>query len=507
MTNPYCEVLGIEVPRLEVVKERREANTFALLITAILERGSAMTLAEAAERFASAGVAPVERALVSLRRCRPGRAPVYRDGELYELDPHDAELDLWLFRLGLRPPKFARIEVIRSDASPRPEPHERLRVAELDEAWSDASLSSWPVYRITLAVLDAVGKPMTPEDVVAFVAGRTRWHWMKPDSTKFKRRGSPVSVRDDGTWSVAPDGAQLRPTREAVRDRIEVVRRQASMHPDPVVVRAHGRAVERQRVENACEVETMHRVLVHAFPHSTPEVVVLLDMSQRDIRAYTRDDIGEAIARLADYEIIAGVGVRPLLRALRYRHELEQRLAELAPPQKTMKINQRGRLLKISNELLITSTCRISRPLGDAKILRDYLRNGMHARLLRRMEADAKSLFALYGYGRLHGFVRVCWGFVNEHIPAPWAYRDETKLYDLKRQAHERGRKLEVVAGHAPSWTDPWARALWCDVEEEPYQHYAGLLLVDEDGLMVEDDDVQLARLADGDDSPVPLHA
>ncbi len=104
MTNSYCEALGIEVPRLEVVKDRREANTFALLITAILERGSAMTLAEAGERFASAGVAPVERALVSLRRRKPGRAPLYRDGELYELDPHDAELDLWLFRLGLRPP-------------------------------------------------------------------------------------------------------------------------------------------------------------------------------------------------------------------------------------------------------------------------------------------------------------------------------------------------------------------------------------------------------------------
>ena len=58
------------------------------------------------------------------------------------------------------------------------------------------------------------------------------------------------------------------------------------------------------------------------------------------------------------------------------------------------------------DELLITSSCRISRPLGDAKVLRDYLRDRMHGRLWRRMEADAKSLFALYGYGRLHGFVR-----------------------------------------------------------------------------------------------------
>ena len=64
-----------------------------------------MTLAEIAERFERADIAPAEHALASLKRCRPARPPVYRTGDLYSLDPHDDDLDLWVFRLGLRPPR------------------------------------------------------------------------------------------------------------------------------------------------------------------------------------------------------------------------------------------------------------------------------------------------------------------------------------------------------------------------------------------------------------------
>jgi hypothetical protein len=45
--------------------------------------------------------------------------------------------------------------------------------------------------------------------------------------------------------------------------------------------------------------------------------------------------------------------------------------------------------------------------------------------LHRRLEADAKALLALYQYGRLHGAVRLRWGFLDEMIPAPWVHRDE----------------------------------------------------------------------------------
>ncbi len=59
-------------------------------------------------------------ALRWLNRCKPGSPPIYRDGDLYSLDPHDDELDLWAFRLGLRPPKAPRVRIVRPEPPPLP---------------------------------------------------------------------------------------------------------------------------------------------------------------------------------------------------------------------------------------------------------------------------------------------------------------------------------------------------------------------------------------------------
>ncbi len=126
--NPYCKALGIKSPDLEVAKHRPDANYYSLLIVALLERGEPITLQEAAQRFEAAGVAPAESALASLKRCKPGRSPIYRDGDLYALDPHDAEADLWAFRLGLRPPHAPSLRVVRPEAGPLPSVRHRMAV-------------------------------------------------------------------------------------------------------------------------------------------------------------------------------------------------------------------------------------------------------------------------------------------------------------------------------------------------------------------------------------------
>lgn len=95
-TNDWCQTLGITPPKLEAVAGHREANTFTLLLVALLERGEPMTLADVAARFEEAGIAERSRALLSLQHCKPGRPPVYREGDLYHLDPHDDDLDLWV---------------------------------------------------------------------------------------------------------------------------------------------------------------------------------------------------------------------------------------------------------------------------------------------------------------------------------------------------------------------------------------------------------------------------
>ncbi len=493
MTNPYCDALRIEVPVLENVRDHPEANAYSLLIVALLERGDVMTLAEVAERFAAAGVAPVELALRSLQRCKPARAPVYRDGDHYALDPHDDDTDLWAFRLGLRPPKVPRLSVVPVESEPPPGVEEPLKVAELDDAWRDASLYGWSVQRLVLAVLDARGEAMTPEEVVAFVGARSRWQGVTPDSAKFRRRGSAVRVRDDGRWEIGDDREALLAARKAVLERVRMTRRWAATRPNPAVIEANSKASERRRAAHAAHLATLRRVLIRTFPSNAPRAVALLDVGRRDIQSFLVDEIEVARELIASFDIVGAVDVRPVLRALGVDAG-DRRLAELGPPQKTKTLNKSGRTLKITEAMLIQGSCGTARPFGDGEKLESYLRNGQSTQLRRRLEADAKSLFAFYQYGRLHGAVRLRWGFLDEMIPAPWVHPDELCLYGLKRQALEGEQMLEVVVGSAPGWAEPWARAQLCSVVPESRGY--GMVLVDDEGFAVDDRDVQLARIA-----------
>ena len=353
-SNPYCDALGIGIPKLEVAKDHPEANYYRLLIVFLLERGEPVTLQEAAERFEEAGVAPAAQALASLQRCKPARAPIYRDGDYYALDPHDAETDLSVWRLGLRP----------SEAAPLP-------------------------------------------------------------------------------------------------------------------------------VDGTAELGRMRRVLVHAVPARRPEAVVLVDVAERAIHTFVGDEIGDAVERLAAYDIIAAIDVRTLLRTLRFEPG-DRRLGELGPPQKTKKISKSGRTLKITTSLLVQGSCGIRRPFGDEKTMREYLAGGELTKLRRRLEADAKSLYAIYQYGRLHGTVRLRWGFLDEPLPAPWVHDDEVTLHRLMDQSRQRGVPLQVVVGTAPGWADPWSRAQLAHVDEDGWR----LRLVDDDGYVIPRDEIQLARLS-----------
>ena len=80
--------------------------------------------------------------------------------------------------------------------------------------------------------------------------------------------------------------------------------------------------------------------------------------------------------------------------------------------------------------------------------------------------------------------MRLRWGFLDEMLPAPWVHRDESTLYHLLKEAHERQVALEVVVGVGlVVATDAW---------------HSPSLLADEPGYEVFRADVQLARLLDG---------
>ncbi len=494
-TNAYCAALGIHVPRMEDARSSPDANYYSMLLVALLERGGPLTLEEAASRFEEAGVALAHEALASLKRCKPARPPIYRDGEHYALDPHDDEADLWAFRLGLRPPRGQTPQVVRPDSGPRRTADQRLTVPELDEAWREGIPNSWSAQRIAVSVLDAHDAAMAPDEALAFVRARSQSSLLKADSAQYWRQSAAIRVRDDGRWELDPTHDAVRSAREAVRERITVVRRWAAMRPDPAAMEANRRRIECEREAHGKELAAMRRVLVHAFPASRPEAVVLVDVAERKIDTFIAHEIAQAIHRLAGYEIIAAVGVRGVLEALNIEAG-ERRLAELGPPQRTKQINRRGRTLTITSTLLAQGSCGISRPFGDDRTLRGYMRRGEQTKLRRRLEADAKSLYALYQYGRLHGAVRLRWGFLDEMLPAPWVHRDEPMLYQLLKDAYTRRVSLDVVVGSAPGWTDPWSRVRRVFPATDAWGWPSRL--VDEQGYEIPRADVQLARLSDG---------
>lgn len=496
--NEWCQVLGITRPKLETVAGHREANTFALLLVALLERGEPMTLSDVAARFEEAGIAERSRALLSLSRCKPGRPPLYREGDLYHLDPHDDDLDLWVFRLGLRPPKVARPPPKAVEPTPLPDPETALTFSELDEAWQDASLFSWSAQRLAVAVLDAQAGPLTPAEVVSAVGARAKWHGLTEDAAKFKRRGSAVDVRADGRWAIAEDAnATVKQARAAVRDRVAVARRHAALRTDPAILKQQRAESEKKRAAHGAELASLTRALLVAFPAARPEAAALLDVGDREITTFVGDELVALPSRLAAYDILGGIDVRGLLRGLGFDPG-ERRLAELGPPQKSKKLNQRGRKLKITTTLLVQGSCGIGRPFGDEGKLAEYLATGERTKLRRRLEADVKSLYALYEYGRLHGAVRLRWGFLDERIPAPWVHRDEPRLYDLQQSALAMNVPLEVVVGSAPGWDEPWSRVRLAYIERDANGWHTWL--IDEDGFPIDEAEVQRARL------PVAIH-
>jgi hypothetical protein len=248
-------------------------------------------------------------------------------------------------------------------------------------------------------------------------------------------------------------------------------------------------------------LERLRRVLIHAFPADRPEAVVLIDIDQHQIETFVGPQLGQVGERLKGFDVIVGLEVRTLLRAIGFDSE-QRRLADLGATQKSRRLNRSGRTLRITTELLIRSSCGISRPLGDKGKMLAYVRQGQETKLRHRLEADAKALLAFYQYGRLHHHVRLRWGFLDEPLPAPWVHRDERGLYDLMRRACELAAPLEVVVGSPPGWGEPWSRARRVRVVREPGRW--GFVLTDQDGGCLYQSDVQAARFAETTDHGRP---
>jgi hypothetical protein len=223
--------------------------------------------------------------------------------------------------------------------------------------------------------------------------------------------------------------------------------------------------VERQALvakieqKDATFADAVRRAVVYThFENGRLLAASVLDCEQRSISVYIGGETSKLPDVLAQFGILAGLSVRELL----HQFTLEPtswRVVDLNSPQKTRRINKSGRTLRINAAMLITSSVGISRPLGDDDKMDEYLRNGDTAKLRRRLESNVKSLFAFYNYGRLHGCLRLRWGFLDENLSVSWSLPGDPSLYDVLKQSQESHAEIEFVTGSAPGWQAPWSRA------------------------------------------------
>lgn len=490
MGTDWCETLGIEVPDLrKVVDSHPRMPTYQRLVVALLERGAPMTLDEVAARFEAVGLGPAERSRRSLARCRPATAPVVKVGDRYAIDPLHDELRFLARRMELiAPQRVAAPPPPVADALPGPEV--ALTPEELDLGWKERSLHSWSHQRVVLAVLDAHGGPLSPDEVADLVARRTGRRVLY-GGEHFGRARSAVVVDDAGRWRVAADAdGPLRGAREAVRAWVAQEQLRQARRPDPAEVAARRERHAQELAARRVELDTERRVLLVAFPPKRPEAVALLDVGARRVQTFVGAELADLPGAMAGSAAVGAVDAYRTLAALGV--EGPWRVLELGPPKKTRRLNRSGRTLTITVDLLVRGSCGISRPFGDPKKLRDYLKQGRDDKLRRRLASDVKALHALYAYGMLHGAVRLRWGFLDEGIAAPWKRIDDPGLHDLLRRSAATGRALEVVVGSAPGWSEPWSRAQRARaVERNGWPQ-----LVDEAGLPMREEEVQAVRWA-----------
>lgn len=492
-TNHYCEVLGIDVPDLDQVWDHREASPYSRLIVALLERGEPMTLDQVAARFEELGRVSAADALKTLKRCRPGRPPIHRTDDLYALDPHDHEADMWAFRLGLRPPRVPPPEPAPpTPSAPPPSLDEPLTPSLLEEAWTHGIPGAWPILTVAICVLDAHGGSMPAEAACAFAVEAGEDHRLRKEAPRHWRAPCPIEVRDGGaTWALVPGHPRIRTAREAAIKRLDQVRRWG---PSSTAADFSDR-LDRERARRAEESAALRRAVLHVDSASAPTAATLIDVQDATARTWFADDFDELRDRIDDYDVIAGLDVHATIPRLGLEPSTRRRLHELGPPQKSIRIDDGLPVIKLTPDLLIRSSCQIPRPFRLARDAKARPPAKPGRRLASALEHDAFSVLALYHFVLLHGAMRLLWRQWETWLPVTWIHWLDPGINGMQEQAAAAGLPLEAVVGRVLDWSDPWAGAqrVWV---RGTIQARTPRLLFDDARRLVEPGEVQLARIA-----------
>ena len=463
-SKSYCARLNLQVPRIEDFVSKRQIKLFDLLVVALLEHGAPLSIEAIATRLVAAGAeASTNDMVYSLKKAWHGMEPVYRDSEgRMGLNLSSSELDRRVSRLGLL--KDARFEPLPEVAVPDPPPDDvPLTEDEVRWAFAERSIGSVSNLRQAAAVLDALDKPMTVAELEAYLSNLTPRFFQATEEDACRwGKGKGYIPRDaEGKLWLDRSAPEVTAMRRAVRKMGRPVREREIHEQHWKRTRKERQVVLAREREQARHAATrLRRALLRLVPDKgPPAAAALLDVGERAVRTFIEDELTELPAAIEAFDLVGALRVRESLESLGVLDADRFRLVDLKPPQKTRRLNRRGRTLSLTPELLITSTTGISHPLGDPAKIAAYLAAGDVSKLKRRLASDVKALFAFYQYGVIHRFVRLRWGFLDEIIAVDWAVPGDANVYATIRECQETGRPVDLVTGSAPGWTDPWSRA------------------------------------------------
>ena len=461
MADPWWQLVGLAAaPRLAEAVVQPQVKLFQLLQIALLEHGEAMHEAAIAQRLAALGVVSPRTDLVTaLVKSWHGLPPVrrQRDG-LLAIDIEYRWLTLLPQRLGLVPETRIGARSVAEEPPLAPPPTVPLSREECAALLACNGLASLSDARAIAAILEAHGSPMTLAAINAILGSATGGWGRRRQIAPERLRGwreALVVVNPGASLSLSDDQALLMGMRTAVRLRAYVLLREQERHRRSAVRRTSRPPAATVQAEAAAP---LRRLVVRAYPaEGLPRALSVLDPVAHAITTVVDASIPAMAALLAGADLIVGLEPERSLAAL----GLERRCADLTRHPHTRQLNRRGRTLRITTARTDNRDGRhqppLVRPGGHAPVPR---RRRHHPGLRRRLESDVKALAAFYRYGRLHGDVRLRWGFLDERRPVEWPGSPGDPLHAMVAAASAADAELDVVAGSAPGWADPWSRAM-----------------------------------------------
>ncbi len=483
------EALGLAPFTLDGFYPSRDPSLFHWMVLVLVEAGAPMTMEAIVRRLTDLDVeANTGDLAYSLRKAWHGLKPVYQESSgLFGLELADWHVGHIVRESGI-------VKAPDHVAPPEPKipgPDDPVTVEEMEALCEGGISSSFSNLRTTAGLLEALGCGLTIDEANAWIGERLKYGLFRLRLIGVRGWRSDLVTMEGEKLVLNGRSLDLPAMRRAIH---------ACVHPRLIrkaqqlewargeADREAARAVEGLRQAEVAAKQ--RRAIIHLVPASVePAAGVILDVEARTVTTFTSLEDLRGATCLAGFDAVIGLDVRNALLALGVDPG-PFRLVDLAPPQKTRKINKSGRKLTIDTDLLMKGSVGMS--MGDPDRIARYLQEGDHRHLRARLESDAKSLYAYYMYGRLHGHVRLRWGFLDDSLAVEWRLPGEDSLHEILSQAERDRREVEVVVGSAPGWEEPWSRMQVGLVRREGQWSPPTVQL---GGRVVPADEVQAARL------------